>query len=388
MANVLNGIANGVFGVVIQLYLMTLGFGSVDLGSIFMMSPMAMLILTVPAGVIADRYGRGRVFMAGMTVTMVAFALVMTSRSIGLLSVAWLLLGVGNATGSVMNPLYSSLFDDEDMDRAFGLQGAIYILCNALGSLVGFVPLMLVSKYGFTLQHSYWLVMLIAMAFFLADLPFYYLAIRSSPEPEGNGEGFRFNLKSKDVVVKFSFLYMIQNIAFGFFGLFPYYVNTKFGVQSDALGGLYFISGFVQAGGNAVAPRVAKRLGSRKTISLALGLTVPFWLMFPIAPSFLWVSVIYILRLSIASISNPLMPSFFYRLLHEDEKATANSVTTMAATASNVVSPRLGGYLMENVSLEAPPVLGGGLYLIYASSFYLLFRNEGEDEGSDVIDGV
>ena len=131
MANVLNGFANGVFGVVIQLYLMTLGFGSVDLGSIFMMSPMAMLILTVPAGVIADRYGRGRVFMAGMTVTMVAFALVMPSRSIGLLSVAWLLLGVGNATGSVMNPLYSSLFDDADMDRAFGLQGAIYILCNA-----------------------------------------------------------------------------------------------------------------------------------------------------------------------------------------------------------------------------------------------------------------
>ncbi len=53
MANVLNGFANGVFEVIIQLYLMTLGYGSIDLGSIFMMSPMAMLILTVPAGVIA-----------------------------------------------------------------------------------------------------------------------------------------------------------------------------------------------------------------------------------------------------------------------------------------------------------------------------------------------
>ncbi len=381
VASVLNGLGNGVFGVVIQLYLMTLGFGSMDLGSIFMMNSVGMLLLTVPAGVIADRYGKGRVFMAGMTVTMVAFALIMTGRSIEAMSVAWLLLGLGNATGSVLGPLYSSLFDNEDMDRAFGLRGAIGIMSNALGSLVGFIPPMMVRSYGFTLQHSYWLVMLISMVFFLSQLPFYYGAIRSSPEPDGNGEGFRFNLRSKGVVYKYSFLYTVQNIAFGsFFGLFPYYVNTKFGVQSDALGALYFASRFVQAGSNAMAPRVAKRLGSLKTISIALGLTVPFWLMFPLAPTFLWVSVVYILRLLIGSVCNPLMPSLFYRLLHEEEKATANSVTTMVSMGSNVVAPKLGGYLMENVSIDAPAVLGGGLYLVYASSFYLLLRNEVEKE--------
>jgi MFS family permease len=360
---------------------MTLGFGSLDLGSIFMMNSVGMLLLTVPAGVIADRYGRGRVFIAGMTVTLTAFALIMTGKSIEVMSVAWFLLGLGNATGSVLGPLYSSLFDNEDMDRAFGLRGAIGLMSNALGSLMGFIPPMMVRSYGFTLQHSYWLVMLISMLFFLSQLPFYYGAIRSSPEPDGNGEGFSFNLRSKAVVYKFSFLYTVQNIAFGgFFGLFPYYVNTKFGVQSDALGALYFASRFIQAGSNAVAPRVAKRLGTLKTISIALGLTVPFWLMFPIAPTYMWVSVIYIFRLLIGSVCNPLMPSLFYRLLHEEEKATANSLTTMASMGSNVVGPKLGGYLMESVSIDAPAILGGGLYLVYASSFYLLLRNEVEKE--------
>ena len=380
VASALNGLGNGVFGVVIQLYLMTLSFGSKDLGSIFMMNSVGMLLLTLPAGIIADRYGRGRVFMAGTIVSWVAIALVMTGRSIEVLSVAWFLLGLGNATGTVLGPFYSSLFDSEDMDRAFGLRGAIGIMSNALGSLMGFIPPALVSRHGYSLQHSYWLVMLLSLVFFLADLPFYYWAIRSSPEPDKNGEGFRFNLKSKGVVIKFSFLYTIQNIAFGFFGLFPYYVNTKFGVQSDALGGLYFISKFVQAGSSAVAPRIAKKLGSLKTMSLALGLTVPFWLMFPLAPTFLWISVVYILRLLLGSVCNPLMPSLFYRLLHEEEKATANSLTTMVSMGSNVVGLKLDGYLMENVSIDAPAILGGGLYLVYASSFYLLLRNEEGEE--------
>ncbi|TRO47105.1 MFS transporter, partial [Candidatus Bathyarchaeota archaeon] len=377
-ANVLNGLGNGVFGVVIQLYLMTLGFGSMDLGSIFMMNSLGMLLLTLPAGVIADRYGRGSVFMAGMIATFVAFTLIMIGRSIEVLSIAWLLLGLGNATGSVLGPLYSSLFDSEDMDRAFGLRGAIGILSNAVGSLVGFIPPMLVRSYGLTFQRSYWLVMLISVVFFLAQFPLYYRAIRSSPEPEGNGMGFRFNLRSKAVVYKFSFLYTVQNIAFGFFSLFPYYVNSRFGVQSDALGALYFASRFVQAGSNAAAPKVAKRLGSVKTISLALGLTVPFWLMFPFAPSYLWVSAIYVLRLFIGSFCNPLMPSLFYRLLYEEEKATANSLTTMASMGSNMVAPKLGGFLMENVSIDAPAYLGGALYLVYASSFYLLLNQEAE----------
>jgi len=382
VANILNGLGNGVFGVVIQLYLMTLGFGSMDLSSTFMMNSLGMLLMTLPAGVIADRYGRGSVFLAGMTATLVAFTLIMIGRTIEVLSIAWLLLGLGNATGSVLGPLYSSLFDNDDMDRAFGLQGAISIMSNAVGSLMGFIPPMMVRSYSLTLQRSYWLVLFIILMFFVAQLPLYYGAIRSSPEPKGNGLAPRFNLRSKAVVYKFSFLYTVQNIAFGFFSFFPYYVNTRFGVQSDALGALYFISRFVQAGSNAAAPKVAKRLGSVKTISLALGLTVPFWLMFPFAPNYLWVSVIYILRLLIGSFCNPLMPSLFYRLLYEEEKATANSLTTMASMGSNMVAPRIGGYLMENVSIDAPAYLGGALYLVYASSFYLLLSNEAEKEKS------
>jgi hypothetical protein len=57
-------------------------------------------------------------------------------------------------------------------------------------------------------------------------------------------------------------------------------------------------------------------------------------------------ALVYILHLNIGSIYNSLIPSFSHRLLHEDEKATVKSLTTIAAMASNVVSPKLWGYLI------------------------------------------
>ena len=103
---------------------------------------------------------------------------------------------------------------------------------------------------------------------------------------------------------------------------------------------------------------------------------VPFWFMSPFAPSYAWISVIYSCRLGIASLGNPLAPSLMFRLLYEDEKATANSVITTVSMLSNAAGPRLGGYLMENVSIDLPPMICGGIYIVYGSLFYLFLRNE------------
>ena len=376
MVNVLNGIANGVFGVIIQLYFVTLGFQGSDLGSLAMVNSLAMMFLCIPAGVLADRYGKGKVFLSGYLLLLVSFTMLLVYNSFEMIAVAWVFLGLSNATGSVIEPLYSSLFDNDDMDRAFGLRGFLNIISSALGSLFGFIPPMLVSNYGYTLRHSYWLLLAGAVIVFFTQIPFYVKILRGVDDtPSGNG--FSWNLKSKGVVAKFSVLYTLMNIAMGvFLSLFPYYVNTKFGVESDGLGALYSLSKFISAGSNVVAPRFAKKFGTLKTISGSLLAAVPFWFMFPFAPNFAWISVIYSCRLGIANICSPLARSLMFRVLYDDEKATANSIITTVMTLSNATGPKLGGYLMENVSIDLPPMIGGGLYIVYGSLFYLFLRNE------------
>jgi len=239
---------------------------------------------------------------------------------------------------------------------------------------------MLVARRGFTLQAAYWTVLTVAAVFLLAQMPFFLMSLRGVVDPETRG-GFKLNLRSKSVVVKFCFLGVLGSVGFGvFFSLFPYYVNRKFGVESDALGTLFFISNFISAGANAIAPRVSRRLGTLKAIAATIGLATPFYLMIPLAPSFTWLSAFYIARRGFGAMSDPLISSLFMRLLYEEEKATANGVRMTALQIGSVGAPWLGGQLMENASLDLPAYVGAGLYPVVAASYCLLLRNETLEE--------
>lgn len=383
-ASVLSGVGNGIFNVILQLYLISIGLSGSQLGSIFMWSSLGQLVLTIPAGIIADRIGAKRVLLIGFAFSIAAMVLVLIGKTTFVFSVAWLLLGVGNSTGAIFGPVFSSLFDHDDLDRAFGFRGSINIASTAMGSLFGVIPPMLVSKFGLTLTLSYWFMLLIAVIFFTFQLPIYY-SVLTSTEIDGLKKKKNGALRSRGVVAKFSLLYTIQNLAYGaFFGLFPFYVNSKYGVESDALGVLFFTVQLVRAGVNFVSPKIAERYGSINTITAALAATVPFWLLFTWAPSFRWVSAVYVVRMAIGSICNPLMPSLFFRILYEDEKATANSITHTSSMASNVVAPRLGGYMMENIHIESTALMGAGLYALYSVVFYTLLRNEKPKNGESL----
>jgi MFS family permease len=383
-AMVLNGLGNGVFNVIIQLYLISLGFSGSQLGSVFMWNSIGQLILTIPAGVLADRYGMKRIIMFGFVVSSFSMVLILMSKTLFMFSLSWLLLGIGNATGSLFGPLFSSLFDHDDLDQAFGLQGSLNIGSNAFGSLFGLIPPLLVSNAGLSLSRSYWMVLVIGVFFFFSQLPIFVSVLNSADVPKPSKEKKPI-LRSRGVVAKFAFLYTLQNLAFGaFFGLFPFYVNTKYGVESDALGILFSVVQLVRAGMNMIAPKIAARYGAIKTITVALASTVPFWLLFTVAPTFQWVSLVYMVRMALGSICNPLMPALFYRILYDDEKATANSMTQTASSVSNIIAPKLGGHMMENVHIESTAVMGAGLYALYSASFYLLLRNETPKNGENV----
>jgi predicted MFS family arabinose efflux permease len=74
--------------------------------------------------------------------------------------------------------------------------------------------------------------------------------------------------------------------------------------------------------------------------------------------------------------ANPLEMSLFMKLVQGKEKATANSIRTMAMQGGSVMAPWLGGQIMAHASLDAPTSLGAGLYAIHAILYYFLLRNE------------
>jgi MFS family permease len=345
-----------------------------------MMNAIGMILLTFPVGVLADRYGKVKFVILKQGVLALAVIMILISKSIEMFRLTFLLLGLNNGFGIVFQPFYSSLFDGQDMDKAFGLLGFLSILSTSIGSLFGFIPPVLVERYGFGLQGSYWTMLLISAVFWLTIIPFTILMVRGVVEPKTETE-FKFNLRSKGVIAKFSILSLIQFIGLGsFLNFFPFYVNKKFGVESDNLGTLFFISNFVAAGAQALAPKISKQLGSLKTIAVTLGLCTPFYLLIPLTPNFTGLSITYIIRLGISSISSPLITSLFMKLLHKNEKTIGNSVINMVVQGGNIVAPWLGSRLMEQVSLDFPALLGAGLYPFIAAFYYILLINEREKD--------
>lgn len=374
---VVNGISNGVFNAVIQLYLVSFGFDGQGLGTIFMMNALTATILMIPCGILADRVGKRKMILTGFAAVSLAMVSFFKAQSIEMFALSFALIGVGNAAATVFTPLYSSFFEKDDMDKAFGLYGLINISAMSLGSLAGYVPPVMVDTLGVSLNVAYRYTTVAAGSFFVLQYLFYYVS--SLGIQEQLSREIRFNLKSKWLVLKICGIGLLANVAGGImFSLFPYYVNQKFGVASAGLGTLFFVSNLAMALSKGTAASFAKRLGGMKSITFGIALSAIFLLFMPLSPSFGVLAVFYVLRMGTRFMSDPLITSMFMRSISDDEQSTANSLRMISMNGGGVVSPILGGALMEKVGLDTPAFIGGALTLLVAVLYPLLLRREAE----------
>ena len=372
---VINGVSNGLLNSMMQLYLISLGFTAIDLGKLFMFNPLLCAILSIPCGIAADRFGKRKMLYLGLAVCAIGSASYLLFNGFAWFAFAFAMFGVSNAAATVMTPLYTSFYEKHDMEKAFGLYGLINISAMSLGSLGGYIPAYMISNLAFTESSSYRIVISIALFLFIVQYLFYIASSNGIDEKLSNG--FHFKLDSWRPVLKFSAIALFGNIAGGMlFALFPYYVNQKYGVASAGLGTLFFISNLSMAASKGLAASIAKRLGNMKSIVFGLGLSAVFFFLMPLSPSFGLLGVLYVLRSGTRFMSDPILTSLFMKSINEDEQSTANSIRMISMNGGGVVSPWLGGTLMENIGLDTPAYLGAGLTVVLAALYPLLLHRE------------
>ncbi len=123
---------------------------------------MVLAVLTLPAGMLGDRYGRKKFLLAAIAIFGVASALCAYSTSVNMLISARLLLGVGAAfilpLGMSVMPVF---FEPEERTKALAiLMGGVF-LAYPLGPILG----------GFLLTHYWW------GSVFLINVPIVLIAL-------------------------------------------------------------------------------------------------------------------------------------------------------------------------------------------------------------------
>lgn len=151
----------GIYPVLFNLYLLRLGYGPGFVGLINSVGGLAFALFSLPAGMISARWGGRRTMIAGLSVAILAFAVLPIGEFMpSALRSPWLLIATlirstGFATYWVnARPFLMNATRDEERSHVFSVQSALFPLAGFAGSLIaGLLPGFLASLLNVSLAH-------------------------------------------------------------------------------------------------------------------------------------------------------------------------------------------------------------------------------------------
>jgi len=382
ISSTISGVAWGLYGPVWQLFLKEAGYGGTVIGLYSFLQGITSTLLIFPFGILADRISRKRQTVFGAIVGSSATAMILLSTSFPIVVASALLKGISGAIiAPALNALFAETVEETGMEAGYGISAFLGSIALAIGSLLGWVPELIVRKtsLGYFAAYRYSLLFPFSMGF-LSLIPIILVKERFRPISKPI---FRF--RAKGIAIKFSLARGIAGFGAGLsIPLMPYFFSVKFGVESGPIGTLYAISSVIGAPAFLASAPLARKVGIVKGIILPSALSIPLLILIPFSSSFYLAAGLYVPRTILMNMSHPLISALMMRLTPENERASITSIIHLAWSLPNSFSQQIGGYVMENVGLDIPLFLTSGVYLVYVTSFYMLFRKEEEEHGIKV----
>jgi predicted MFS family arabinose efflux permease len=109
-------------------------------------------------------------------------------------------------------------------------------------------------------------------------------------------------------------------------------------------------------------------------IVITTAISVPLLALIPVAPSFLLSTPLFVARQAMINMNTPLIDSLLMRLVNENERATAAGIAALFWNLPNSFGQPIGGYMIDNIWIDAPPFSTAVFYTVYTAVFWLMFR--------------
>jgi MFS family permease len=375
-------LGTGMVGVLLGIYLATLGFVPGQIGVVVGAGLAGGAAATAIAMFAGDRFGRRR-FLVALALLGAAGASCVALMSgvwvVGVATFIGMLNGMGRDRGAALALEQAALpetAEPRDRTRVMAWYNVLQDAGHALGSLLAGLPVLLRRTADLHTLDSMRAALFVYVVLMLVGA---VLSMRLSNAIEVTTAKTRPKLsrESRGILIRICALFSIDSLGGGFLttALLSFFFFKRFGVSEGVIGMLFFGARAMNAVSHLGAAWLAARIGLVKTMvfthipSSLLLITVPF------APSFAIAAALFLLREGLVEMDVPTRQSYVMAVVRPEERTTASTVTALTRMAAWAIAPSFAGLFMQNGSMAAPLMIGAGMKITYDVLLWRAFRS-------------
>jgi MFS family permease len=373
---------HGIMSVLYNLYLVEAGFQESFVGTAVSVTALGLALTALPAGMLAERWGRRRCLILGAVLDGVGFAVRASVLAPVPILAASFVAGAGQAMLAIAAaPFITEHSTPRERTHLFSAFFATALLAGVAGSaLGGWLPRVAQSLPEAArpdLLHSYRIVLLIGSAFaFSAALPLLRLRGPEAPltragdsvPPGAARRLFPIALNAALVGAGAGLVIPFMNL----------YFKTRFQCSSGQIGFFFSIAQVCTALASLLAPAVARRFGKLRTAMASQLLSLPFLVTLGFESQLSLAVGAFWMRATLMQASTPLLQTFIMEALPAGLRARATSIMNLVWNVGWAVSATLAGVIIQRFGYAMPFYFTAFLYATAATTFYLAFRRTAE----------
>ncbi|MFI5404831.1 MAG: MFS transporter [Candidatus Gagatemarchaeaceae archaeon] len=334
---------------------------------------LTVLAESIPLGVLADRYGRRKMLIIGnlcASLSLIGFAL---TTNFALYIVIAILEGTGEAAYAVsVGALIAEKAGDEKRTSAFSLLAFFGWIAGALGASV-ITSVTAFQSLGLDLREGHILLYVIVGLLNLSITP---VILRVSESTKYANQTGVLPRKSGAVLVKFLAYSVIIALGAGLFvPIMVFWFGKAYGVPDTVSGPVLGVTNLLTAGVVFMSPALARKFGLVKATVITQASSTIFMVLIPSSPTFAIAAGIYLVRVFLMNLSNPLTQSLIMGLVAPDERGKASGITASLWRLPNSISVVIGLTLIGEGMLDLPFYLATVLYVVGIALFWFLFKD-------------
>lgn len=376
----LRSISIGMIAVLLAIYLMKVGLSKVQVGLVISSGLLGASLGTFIVTFLSDYCGRKKSLIIYALLSAVgAFAVCLTNNFYAILAVSFL--GMINARGKDRGPaivletsLLPSLVSQEERTKVYAWFYLLLDIGLGIGAILAGLPTILASYFDinemFAFQLSFGLNALLMLI-----TAFLYLPLSEKTEVAVKTIKLPLSKDGKKTVTKFAGLFALDGLAGGFLtsALLAFYFYERFDVPVEALGFVFFAARSLNAISHLVSAWVAKWFGLVNTMVYANMISHVFLILIAFAPTFPLAVMCYLLRETFSKMEGPTKRSYMMAIVAPEERMRANGITAMVRIMGWAVAPAFAGFIMQEISLASPLLIGAAMKISYDLLIYVGF---------------